>query len=66
MASRRVKIWFDREGDFLEVMFGEHDGFFRETANEQVMQKVDVDGNVVGFTITGVSSLAREPLEVIL
>ena len=66
MASRKVKIWFDREGDFLEVMFEEREGFFRETANDQVMQKVDVDGNVIGFSITGVSLLAPEPLEIAL
>ena len=41
MADRRLKIWYDRKGDFLEVMFEDRAGYFRETDNDQVMQKVD-------------------------
>lgn len=66
MANRKLRIWFDREGDFLEVIFDQREGFFRETASDQVMEKVDQDGNVLGFSILRVSALAREPLEVAL
>ncbi len=41
MAGRTVKIWYDREGDYLEVTFNPRPGFFRETAADQVMEKVD-------------------------
>lgn len=57
MAERVISVWFDREGDFLEVMFDRKAGFFRETDNDHVMEKVDPEGNVIGFSITNVSKL---------
>lgn len=66
MDRRKVKIWYDAEGDFLEVIFDQRSGYFRETSNEQVMEKVDAQGNVLGFSVMRVSSLKREPLEVAL
>lgn len=48
MARQIVKIWYDAEGDFLEVTFDERAGFFRETASDQVMEKVDEQGNLLG------------------
>jgi len=66
MAQRTVKMWFDPEADFLEVTFEQKPGYFRETANDQVMEKVDEDGNVIGFSVLRVSSLTKAPLEVAL
>ena len=66
MAERRVKIWFDGEADYLEVLFEQREGFFRETANDQVMEKVDTQGNIIGFSVLKVSALTKSPLEVIL
>jgi hypothetical protein len=66
MADRMISVWFDREGDFLEVMFERKEGYFRETENDQVMEKVDKDGNVIGFSVTSVSRLSDKPLEVAL
>jgi uncharacterized protein YuzE len=64
MAEKKLKVWYDPEGDFLEVMFDQKPGYFRETSNDQVMEKVDKSGNVLGFSILKVSALKREPLEV--
>ena len=66
MAGHRLKIWFDREGDYLEVLFDQAEGFFRETASDQVMEKVDAAGRMLGFSIMRVSTLTRVPLEVAL
>ena len=66
MAEKRVRVWYDREGDFLEVMFEQRAGYFRETASDAVMEKVDEDGIVLGFSILRVSALAGHPLEVSL
>lgn len=65
MADRVVRVWFDREGDFLEVTF-DQEGYFRETENDQVMEKVDKDGNVIGFSVMKVSTLSTVPLDVAL
>ena len=31
--SEKVKVWFDPEGDFLEVRFSDAPGFMRETGS---------------------------------
>ena len=66
MARDKVKIWYDPEGDYLEVIFDQKVGYFRETSNDQVMEKVDDEGNVLGFSVLRVSALKRTPLEVAL
>ena len=58
MVKRKVKIWFDVEGDYLEVMFVQRSGFFLETGNDRVMKKVDANGNLLGFSVLGVSTAA--------
>ena len=66
MAEKRLKIWYDKEGDYLEVMFDQREGTFRETSNPHVMEKVDEKGNVLGYSIMRVSALHNEPFEVAL
>jgi len=66
MAERNLKIWFDAEGDYLEVVFDKKPGYFRETVNDQVMEKVDEQGNILGFSVLRVSALREKPLEMAL
>jgi uncharacterized protein YuzE len=66
MAQRKVSIWYDSEGDYLEVIFEQKPGYFRETPNDQVMEKVDEQGNVLGFSVLHVSALKEKPLQVAL
>ena len=66
MAERKLKIWYDAEGDYLEVIFDQKPGYFRETPNDQVMEKVDSDGKILGFSVLRVSALKERPLEVSL
>jgi uncharacterized protein YuzE len=66
MAEKSVKIWYDQEGDYLEVIFDEKPGYFRETPNDQVMEKVDDDGNILGFSVLRVSALKGKPLALAL
>jgi len=54
-----VTVWFDPEADFLEVKFSDVAGYMRETDNEAVMERVDIEGNVIGFSIFNVSTLAQ-------
>ena len=64
--ARRVRIWYDPEGDYLEVMFDQKAGYFRETENDRVMEKVDDEGNILGFSVLRVSSMKEKPLDVAL
>jgi hypothetical protein len=66
MAKKIVKLWYDQEGDYLEVIFEQKEGYFRETENDQVMEKVDQEGNLLGFSVLKVSKLRKKPLEVAL
>jgi len=63
MERKTVKIWYDKEGDYLEVLFERGKGYFRETENDAVMEKVDEEGNVIGFSILKVSAL-KKPLSI--
>jgi len=59
----KVKVWFDAEADFLEVRFSDAAGYEKETANDAVMERVDEKGNVIGFSILGVSRFKKsQPL----
>ncbi|MGH7812925.1 MAG: DUF2283 domain-containing protein [Candidatus Binataceae bacterium] len=66
MERKQVKVWYDPEGDYLEVIFERKAGYFRETADDRVMEKVDADGNVIGFSVLKVSALKQNPIEVAL
>ncbi len=61
-----VKLWYDPEDDYLEVTFERKDGFFRETEDDRVMERVDGEGNVLGFSVQKVSSLKGKPFGVAL
>ncbi len=64
---KKIKIWYDKQAEYLEVIFEKKaGGYFRETNNDAVMEKVDKRGNVIGFSILKVSALARRPISVTL
>jgi uncharacterized protein YuzE len=65
--EEEISAWYDQEGDYLEVIFSRKKGFFRETENDAVMEKVDEEGNILGFSILKVSALSgQQPLSVAL
>ena len=65
--GKKIKVWYDKEGDYLEVIFELKAGFFRETGNDAIMEKVDEEGNIIGFSILKVSALEEQrPLSVTL
>ncbi len=55
----KIKVWFDTEGDFLEVRFSDAAGYMKETDNDAVMERVDEQGRVIGFSIMRVSRLSK-------
>ena len=60
----KVKIWFDAEADYLEVQFAQAGGHMRETQHDAVMERVDAQGRVIGFSVLGVSRFKKDkPLE---
>lgn len=62
--AEKVKVWFDAEADFLEVRFSDAAGYEKETKHDAVMERVDKDGQVIGFSVLGVSRFTKSnPLE---
>ncbi len=57
--AQPISVWFDPEADFLEVRFSEAAGYMRATDNEAVMERVDPEGHIIGFSILQVSSLSK-------
>jgi hypothetical protein len=58
--KQEVKIWYDAEGDYLEVVFDEEAlCTFRNTDNDAVMEMVDDKGKIVGFSVMAVSTLSK-------
>lgn len=62
--AKKIKVWYDKEGDYLEVLFEKKAGYFKETRNDAVMEKIDKKGNVIGFSILKVSELKKDPLSI--
>ena len=60
----KIKVWFDAEADFLEVRFSDAAGYEKETKHDAVMERVNSAGQVIGFSILGVSRFKKgNPLE---
>jgi len=60
----KVKVWFDAEADYLEVRFSDAAGYEKETRHDALMERVDAEGNIIGFSILGVSRFKKgKPLE---
>jgi hypothetical protein len=46
-----LQIWYDKEGDFMEILFSDRPGYMRETDNDAIMERVDEGGNLLGFSV---------------
>jgi len=65
VMDKAITIRYDDEGDYLEVLFEREAGYFKETDNDAVMEKVDSQGRILGFSIMNVSTLrGQHPLSV--
>lgn len=58
--DKEIKIWYDKEGDYLEVLFEKKAGYFKETEVDSIMEKADTDGNITGFSILNVSAMKEQ------
>ncbi len=63
-STDEISIWFDHEGNFLTVTWGSKAGYYTPTDDDRVLVRVDMDGNVQGFQVEGISSLKDKFLTV--
>lgn len=54
--EKEMSVWFDKEGDYLEITFGKpRRGYFKEIKND-VLQRLDSEtGEVLGFAFINFS-----------
>jgi uncharacterized protein YuzE len=63
MEQEALRIWFDPEGDVLEVGFTKpRKGFFKD-AGDDIFVRVDEDGNVQGFAVLNATKRTRKVRE---
>jgi hypothetical protein len=58
-----VKLWYDREGDYLEVLFDDAPAYMEEV-DEDVFERRTPQGQVIGFAIFNFSKHDRDTLTV--
>ena len=58
--EKNVTVYFDKDADFLEVLFEKTEGHFKETDNDLIMEKVSNDNRVIGFSILNVSKITSK------
>ena len=64
MTSKNVSVWYDEEGDMLEVLWAFREGYFTPTDDERILKRLDDDGEVIGFLIHEMSTLKQpNPVE---
>ena len=59
----RLRVWFDEEGDFLEVTFAKRKGSFR-VISPDVYERIDSKGNVIGFAVFNFLKHDRKTIEI--
>ena len=59
MPNNSVSVWYDEEGDMLEVLWAFREGYFEPTEDERILKRLDDDGAVIGFLIHEMSTLKR-------
>jgi uncharacterized protein YuzE len=56
-----MRVWYDHEGDVLEVLFEDTPGFMEEIAPD-IFERRSPDGRVIGFLVLNFSLHDRNQL----
>ena len=59
----KMRVWYDKEGDFLEVTFRDAKGYMRDLG-EDIFERVDEHGKVIGFAIFNFSKRDQQTMEI--
>lgn len=59
----KMRVWYDKEGDFLEVTFRDAKGYMRDLGDD-IFERVDEQGQVLGFAIFNFSKRDQQVVEV--
>jgi len=56
-----LSVWYDEEGDYLELTREGTEGFFVDLG-DGVFERVDEDGDTIGFAVLNISSRKEREL----
>jgi len=60
----KMRVWYDREGDYLELSMSRKKGHFKDVGND-IWERVDEKGHIIGFAIANFTKRSsRERREV--
>jgi uncharacterized protein YuzE len=59
----KMKVWYDREGDFLEITLQEGKGYMHDLGDD-IFERLDDQGKVIGFAIFNFSKRDQKAVEV--
>ena len=62
MASM-MRVWYDQEGDYLEITFRDAKGYFQEI-DDDIYERVDEEGNLLGYAVFNFSHHERKALTI--
>jgi uncharacterized protein YuzE len=60
----KMRVWYDKEGDFLEVTFRDAKGYLRDLGDD-IFERVDEHGKVIGFAIYRDQQIVEVPVELL-
>jgi len=58
-----ISIWYDKEGDFLEIIFKDAKGYFQEISDD-IYERVDENGNLLGYAVFNMTHHERQSLSI--
>jgi len=62
----KMKIWYDEDGDFLEIGIAQQKGYFKDVGND-IWERVTQKGKVIGFAVLNFKKrIKKQKKEVIL
>lgn len=62
----KMKVWYDEDGDYLEIGIADTKGYFKDAGND-IWERVTRKGKVVGFAILNFKKrIKKQKREVVL
>ena len=55
----KMKIWYDEEGDVLEIGYGDKKGVMKDLGDD-IWERVEEDGKITGILILGFKKRFKE------
>jgi uncharacterized protein YuzE len=63
MDMEKMRVWYDKEGDFLEVTFREGKAHMRDLGDD-IFERIYEQGKVIGIAIFNFSKRDQKTVEV--